>query len=458
MLRSVRVERRGAEFLLLTWAVASSASLSCADSDAPAGSSSGNGEVSTGAGAGTPDGGAAGQGGGVGGGGAQGGSSSGGGPGTTFDCSPPAGAPPLLELELISDELVEPLGLVAAPGDHDHLYVIEKGGLVRVLESGNLLPEPFLDLSQTVWNYGEAGLLSVAFHPGYEQNGRLFTYYIEQVTDGAQVAEFRRAATNPLQADPAPVSEPLLRMLPASIHLGGTLMFDPTDHYLWLTTGERGNGPWAQDLSVLYGKVLRIDVATTPYTIPPGNLPGGLPEIWNYGLRNPWRASFDPCTGDLYIGDVGEFEREEVNIEPAGSGHRNYGWPIMEGTVCHPVGSACNPSGLTMPAIDHAHPPDPDNFSVVVGGHVYRGPAIPALRGAYLYTNTVGRLYSLRHVGGMITEALELPLTFEGSPFTGVVVSMGQDLEGELYFVDISGRVLKLVHQERSPRARSRFP
>jgi glucose/arabinose dehydrogenase len=352
-----------------------------------------------------------------------------------------------LALELVAEGLTEPIGLEAAPGEPDRLFVVEKGGRIRVIERGVLLPEPFLDLSTVVWNYGESGLLSLAFHPDYARNRRFFVYFVAYVTDGSQLAEFRRDADDHNMADPDMVGgAPLLRLSLAAIHLGGGLNFSPTDGFLYLAAGDRGTDAWAQDLQTLPGKILRLDVSTSPYSAPAGNMRGGRPEIWSYGLRNPWRTSFDPCTGDLFIGDVGQTQREEIDIEPAGQGHKNYGWPIMEGNECHPVTAACDPTGLTPPARDYGHAPHVDWFFVVIGGVVYRGSAIPALRGAYLHSNTGGKLYALRHRSGVVTSAEALPLTYQDAPFSGAIVSLDHDLNGEVYLVDMSpGRIFRLT-------------
>lgn len=289
-----------------------------------------------GSGAGAGQGGAGGSGaaavGGAGGGGGQGGS--GGAPFPTVRCDPPEGALPPLTLELVATGFDAPLGLEVAPGDAERLFVLEKTGRVRVVEGGVVLETPFLDLSDVVWSDGEAGLLALAFHPDYEENGRFFVYYLQYISNGARLQEFRRSDADPRVADPAPVGEPMIAVLHAHIHNGGALEFSPLDGLLYFSLGERGNPPVAQGLDTFYGKILRLDVSSAPYTIPPGNPSGGLPEIWAYGLRNPWRMAFDPCDGALYVGDVGEHAREEINIEAPGDGGHNYGWPIMEGSAC----------------------------------------------------------------------------------------------------------------------------
>ncbi len=401
--------------------------LACGDSDqSTAGAASTSSSTGEGAHAGTGAAGAAGP-------RAVGGGGSGGNGDvpSPFDCAPPTGPLPAITTEVVVDGLIEPVGIVAPPSDVSRLFILEKAGTIRIINDGVLLPEPFLDLSPVVWHEGEAGLLSLAFHPSYAENGRFFVYYTIDDPNGAWVAEFRRSDADPDVADPAIVGGvPLLATTRSFIHLGGTLAFSPVDGYLYLSLGERGSGSLAQDTGSWLGKILRVDVSTAPYSIPLGNWASGLPEIWDVGLRNPWRMSFDLCTGDLYIGDVGEFLREEVNVEPPGQGLRNYGWPIMEGTACNP--EPCDPSGLTLPVIDHPHDVA-DPFDVVIGGVVYRGNAIPALRGAYVYASTAGGIYSFRYSSGLLSDAQKL----SASP--GVTVSVGQDAEGEVYFAQLDG-------------------
>lgn len=380
--------------------------------------------------------------------GPRGGGGGGGGGMPVFDCSPPVGALPSLALELVAEGFDSPVGLEVAPGDAGHLYIVEQGGRVQVIEDGVVRPTPFLDYSGIVWKEAEAGLLGLAFHPAYAENGRLFIYYIEQSSPGgSHLVELGRSDSDPMTAEPEMVGgSPLLTVPHTTIHLGGALNFGPLDSNLYLALGDRGYGPWAQDLQNLMGKIIRIDVSTTPYSIPVGNMMGGAPEIWAYGLRNPWRTSFDPCTGDHFIADVGEEQREELDIETSESGARNYGWPMMEGTECNPASSTCDPTASTLPAVDYPHYPDPAGFNVIVGGAVYRGSRIPGLRGAYLHSSTTGRLFAIRHQQGVVTEASELPLSYGGAPFSGVIVSVDQDHEGEVYLVELDpGRVFRLI-------------
>lgn len=358
-------------------------------------------------------------------------------PGPFYSCSPPEGALPPLATEIVAQGLTEPLGIEASLHDSTRLYIVEKGGTVRLVKNGVLLDKPFLDISSVVWHETEAGLLGLAFHPDYENNGRFWVYYTAYENLGSQLAEFHRSAGDPDVADPAPVGgAPIFRAVLSYIHQGGSLEFGG-DGDLYLGLGERGAGASAQDLQVPLGKILRFDVTHYPYSIPPGNLPNGLPEIWDYGLRNPWRISFDLCTGDLFISDVGDVTTEEIDIERAGDGNRNYGWPTTEGSFCHPSGTTCDARGFTMPLIEYGH----DVMNVIIGGYVYRGSLIPALRGRYVYSSISGVLYSLVRNGLLVDSgALDVPR------LTGVVVSFGQDARGELYTAELdAGIVRRLV-------------
>jgi hypothetical protein len=257
---------------------------------------------------------------------------------------------------------------------------------------------------------------------------------------GSFLSEFHRSDTDPDVADPAPIGGgPIFMAMLSYIHQGGGLEFGP-DGNLYLALGERGTGRWAQDLTMPIGKILRFDVSQYPYKTPPGNLPGGRPEIWDYGLRNPWRISFDLCTGDLFIGDVGELLREELDIEPRGQGNRNYGWPMMEGTICHPDGTECSTSGITLPVRDFTR----DIMNVIIGGYVYRGSKIPALRSRYVFGDIAGHIYTLTHDNGTVTsfdrwDSAQLPV---GSQLN----SFGQDGAGEIYTTELAtGTVRRIV-------------
>jgi glucose/arabinose dehydrogenase len=355
-------------------------------------------------------------------------------PAPMYSCSPPEGTIPPLMAEIVAEGLTEPVGVEASAHDLSRLYIIEKAGKIRLVKDGKLVDRPFLDLTGVVWHETEAGLLGLAFHPDYEKNGRFWAYY-GQAGMGSILVEFHRSVGDPDVADPTPVGNgPIFVALLSYIHQGGGLEFGG-DGNLYLALGERGAGELAQDLTSPVGKILRFDVSTHPYVIPPGNLPNALPEIWDYGLRNPWRISFDPCTGDFYIGDVGEFTREELDIEVRGMGNRNYGWPRTEGTFCYPINTECDLTGVTLPSLDFGH----DVENVIIGGYVYRGSDIPALRSRYLFGGTSGRIYSLSHRNGVVGEWSLLPLPL----LTGVLVSFGQDAAGEIYTAELTAGTVR---------------
>src|SRR5918998_877978 len=247
-------------------------------------------------------------------------------------------------LELVADGFDQPVQVVD-PGDGSRrLFVVEQPGRIRIIHDGQVVPEPFLDITDLVGCCGERGLLGLAFHPDYAKTGDLFVNYTDHNGDTV-VARYQVSTADPNRADPASAETILAVDQPAANHNGGLLLFGPKDGHLYIGLGDGGggNGQNGQDLSTLLGKILRIDVkgtsADAPYGIPPDNpfvdQPEARPEIWVLGVRNPWRFSFDRVTGDLWIGDVGSATYEEVNYQPAASpGGENYGWDLMEGTVC----------------------------------------------------------------------------------------------------------------------------
>ncbi|MBM4360851.1 MAG: PQQ-dependent sugar dehydrogenase, partial [Deltaproteobacteria bacterium] len=255
--------------------------------------------------------------------------------------------------------------------------------------------------------------------------------------------------TNPELADPVPVGEPILTVpQPAANHNGGTIEFSPIDGFLYIGLGDGGGGcdtyKTGQSLDTLLGKVLRIDVNSTPYAIPAGNFTAGRPEIYINGLRNPFRMGFDVCTGELYIGDVGQGKREEIDIAPPGKSGLNYGWSIMEGSICA-TASGCNVScgqeTFDLPAYEYAH--EKQRCSVT-GGRVYRGKAIPWLRGAYLFGDfCTGEVWSLRPTMGGTPEVVDLTKDLDG-PLGQGLVAFGEDEQGELYIVHASGDVERI--------------
>lgn len=350
-----------------------------------------------------------------------------------------AGAAAGQTLEPVVRGLTHPVA-IASSGD-GHLYVAEQAGTVRVVADGRLAPAPFLDLRGSVSSGGERGLLGLAFPPDYASSGRLYVDYTDR--QGSAVLARYRLTADGTRADPA-TAEILMRVAePYANHNGGGLAFGP-DGYLYWGLGDGGSGgdPHGngQDPGTLLGTVLRLDVSGSAAQPAPGNpfldRPDARPEVWLYGLRNPWRLSFDRTTGDLYIGDVGQNAVEEIDRIPAGApGGANLGWNVMEGDRCYRPASDCATAGLTPPIVTYPHGADWGNS--VTGGYVYRGTALPALEGAYLFADFAsGRVWTARPgPDGRWTVA---PLLATG--FT--IATFGQDDRGELYLVDYGGGVL----------------
>ena len=367
---------------------------------------------------------------------------------TAFACgSEPPSSPGELEigLEPVATGLAFPLALTAPPGD-PRLFIVEKDGRIRIVRDGTLLERPFLDVSSLVSRGSEQGLLGLAFDPDYSSNGRFFVNYSD--TEGDTRVVRYRVSGDPDLADAATAEILLTIEQPFSNHNGGHLAFGP-DRLLYVAMGDGGSGgdPQGngQDRLDLLGSLLRIDVrGASGYTIPPDNPFVGLtdarPELWDIGLRNPWRFSFDRSTGDLYIADVGQNEREEINValRSAGGGHGvNYGWNIVEGTACF-VGSECDTSGLTPPVLEYDH----SEGCSVTGGYVYRGSAIPDLVGHYFYADFCeGWVRSFRFAGGEVNAERDWPELAPG----GQVPSFGEDASGELYVLDAGGTVYRIV-------------
>ena len=263
-------------------------------------------------------------------------------------------------LQTVVEGLDFPVWLTSPPGD-PRLFVVEKGGRVVIVENGAVLPTPFLDLRGQVSTGSEQGLLSLAFHPGYSSNGRFFVNFTDTAGD-TRVVEYRVSPGDPGRADPGSARVVLAIEQPFANHNGGLVLFGP-DGMLYVGMGDGGSGgdPQGngQNLGALLGKMLRIDVdGAQPYAVPDDNpfvdTAGARPEVWAYGLRNPWRFSFDRDTGDLYIADVGQNRVEEVNAVSGAGGGLNYGWNVMEGTRCFEPGEGCDQDGLTLPVTEKA--------------------------------------------------------------------------------------------------------
>lgn len=358
---------------------------------------------------------------------------------------------PLPSLLKVAGGLSQPVFLTYAPGDSTRLFVVEKTGKIRIIRSGTLLGPAFLDLSDSVSGGSEQGLLGMAFAPDYGRSGRFYVSYTSPHGDksgGTSVVARYRVSSRPDSADPGSGFTLLTVDQPYSNHNGGMIGFGP-DGYLYFGLGDGGSGGdpngTGQNRSDLLGSLLRLDVSgPAGYTIPPDNpwatSSGNRRELWNYGLRNPWRFSFDRQTGDLYIGDVGQNAHEEVNLQLAGSrGGENYGWNIMEGLYCYNSGS-CARSGLTMPLVDYDHA----NGCSVTGGYVYRGRAITSFRGRYFYGDYCGGwIRSFRLQNGKAEDRQEhASLATPGS-----LTSFGEDAAGELYLLTQNGNVYRLVPQ-----------
>jgi glucose/arabinose dehydrogenase len=346
------------------------------------------------------------------------------------------------QLTEIATGLNRPLYLTNA-GD-ERLFVLEQGGLIKLIVDGVVQATPFLDLSSIIspdarqqGGYSERGLLGLAFHPDYANN-RVFYVHYTDINGDTVIARYLTLRDNPNAADPSSAAIVLTQSQPYANHNGGQIAFGP-DGYLYIALGDGGGGgdplEAGQDLQTWLGKILRIDPALDgSYSVPADNPfvnGGGLSEIWAYGLRNPWRFSFDALTGDLYIADVGQNAWEEVNFQAADSaGGENYGWNFLEGN--HPYSGRAAPSDVVMPVAEYAH-----SFgSSVSGGYVYRGENIPALVGAFIYGDfTSGMMWSLyRDAAG---EWQNNVLT--DTPMA--ISSFGVDAAGELYVLDYSGRI-----------------
>jgi glucose/arabinose dehydrogenase len=378
-----------------------------------------------------------------------------------------------LDAELVVGGLERPVFLTHAPGDTSRLFVLEKRGRIRIIEDGVLLATPFLNIDNIIGggtsDNNEQGLLGLAFHPDYDDNGYFYVNFTAN-TDAQQqedtiLARFSVDPNDPYIADPNSMLQLLRLDQPFSNHNAGWIAFGPNDDYLYMTTGDGGSandpGNRAQTITnQLLGKVLRFDVdgddfpadPDKNYAIPPSNPfvdATGDDEIWAYGLRNPWRASFDRATGDLYIGDVGQDSREEVNYQPGDSaGAENYGWRCMEGIACTGLtGCTCNAPELTLPIYDYSHFGGAFKCAVT-GGYVYRGCAMTELQGTYFATDYCSdEIWTFKVVDGKMTEFADV--TDQLTPDVGDVdniASFGEDYFGEIYIVDqVDGHIFKIV-------------
>jgi glucose/arabinose dehydrogenase len=365
-----------------------------------------------------------------------------------------------IRIEQVATGLKRPVYVTAPPGD-SRLFVVEQAGLIRVVKDGAVLPRPFLDIQPLVHFDAEQGLLSMAFHPDFRLNGYFFVYFLDR-TRHIRIERFR-VSTDRDVADSTSGRTLLSIDKPGWEHNGGLVKFGPGG-MLFIGTGDGGNtrklSRNAQDPRSLLGKILRLDVNdSTGFRIPPGNAfraGGGRPEIWGRGLRNPWRFAFDSAGGVAYIADVGQYHREEVNVVPSDRAGANFGWNKMEAGACYKTFDnarvaavywkatrvlgripLCRPDGLVLPAVEYAHSA---KGCAVIGGSVYRGRAIAALAGHYMFSDFCGHwLRTFKYTNGEVNEKREWKV-----PDIGQVVSFGEDAFGEMYIIGDKG-VFKLT-------------
>jgi glucose/arabinose dehydrogenase len=348
--------------------------------------------------------------------------------------------------QVVATGLSAPLDLEQPNDGSGRLFVVEQAGTIKIIQNGAVLPQTFLNITSKVMFQSEMGLLGMAFHPNFQTNRKFYVNYTRNAAGQFQsvIAEYTASAANLNFTDPA-TERILLTVDQVSNfdnHKAGQLAFGP-DGFLYFGLGDGGSGgdPFGhgQDKQILLGKMMRIDVdATSPglqYRIPPDNpfvAGGGLPEIWAYGFRNPWRFSFDRTSGRLFAADVGQDKFEEIDIVQKGG---NYGWNTMEGLHCFNPPTNCSTAGLSLPIIEISHP----EAVAVIGGFVYHGSALAGAQGMYIFGDLTGKIWTL-------TE--NPPNTFTRTLLSSPgfsISSFGQDTTGELYVVDEGGRVLKIV-------------
>lgn len=368
-----------------------------------------------------------------------------------------------LTTELTANGFNEPLYVTSPPKDYDRLFVVEQGGKIKIIKNGAVLGAPFIDLTAKVKQSGnERGLLGLAFHPNYANNGFFYVNYT-RVSDGATMVErYKVSGTNSDVADPnssmtiiGPISQP------STNHNGGNIQFGP-DGKLYIGMGDGGGSGDpncnAQNGATLLGKMLRLnDDGTIPVDNPFVGNANVLDEIWSLGLRNPWRFSFDRLNGDLYIGDVGQGSREEIDFQPGASmGGDNYAWPVMEGSLCFvnncpATTPPCNDPSYTDPIHEYTH--GGGNCSIN-GGYVYRGCGIPDLQGTYFFADhCTAKIWSFRYDGSNKSDFMDRTAELDpaGPLAINSITSFGEDADGEIYIVDRGGEIFKIVADGPAP-------
>ena len=368
-------------------------------------------------------------------------------PPTTTAPPPSTSTPVRLQLTKIGD-FARPVFVTSPPGDPNHLFVAEQRGTVQQVVDGQVQPTPFLDVTDHVLEVSERGFLGLAFAPDYATSGRVYVDYTDRTGNGnVNVVEFLRSEQFPARVDPYSARQILEIDKPWENHNAGMLQFGP-DGYLYVAVGDGDSGvinppgAFAQTLDDLLGNILRIDPlhpsGQLPYSIPASNpfvgRTGARAEVWDYGLRNPWRFSIDPLTGDLFVGDAGEGEREEIDYVAANKGGLNFGWPCFEGAVAGSTSQTCaDPVG---PIYDYDHG---GGRCAVIGGVVVRDPRLPSLAGRYLFGDYCdGKLHSMLVDGGKATDVTELGLTVP------TLDSFGVDGLGRVYVTATDGGVYRL--------------
>ena len=342
--------------------------------------------------------------------------------------------PPKVELVKFASGLTDPTAIVSHPGDL-RLFVLDRSGVIRVINpDGTVTASPFLDIRAKVLGSAEMGLLGMAFSPNYSKDKFFFINYVDK-QQNTVIARYHASSAD--LADPASEQVVLTLKQPYTNHNGGALAFSP-DGYLYAALGDGGSGGdpenRAQDVKSLFGKILRLDVSQLPYKIPTDNPftsnPEARGEIWTYGLRNPWRISFDRQTGDMYIADVGQGDIEEINFEPVGSnGGIDYGWRCFEGSKDFNLNDCGPRDKYIFPILEYDHA---EGRCSVTGGYVYRGEKYPALDGRYFYGDFCGgQLYMAQKQADKWETALITKSTYKISTF-------GEDADGELYLADFA--------------------
>ena len=380
----------------------------------------------------------------------------------TFSLGVPAASNAALTTVRVASDLDYPV-FVGSPPNDSRLFIVEQRGIIKILKDGEVLARPFLDIDSLVFNPNqndERGLLGLAFHPDYANNGKFYLNYINDAgADTTNVIECY-ASSDPDSAIADSFRVVIQIKQDFSNHNGGTMHFGPNDGYLYIGMGDGGSGgdPFnrAQTFNTLLGKMLRIDVdVNVGYGIPPSNPfvgNGAVPdEIWSYGLRNPYRWSFDRDNGDMYIADVGQNTYEEVSYQPdTATVARNYGWRILEGAECHEPPTGCDSTGTTLPIHTYMHP----QFGCrsITGGYVYRGSAIPSLQGTYFFADfCTAEIWSFRYDGSNLTEFTDrtAELAPSGGETLSSISSFGEDASGEMYVIDrgsgSNGEVFKII-------------